>query len=479
MPNPITSENLPKEKSEDPKTPSPETLNNTKCIFSFLEITVQHQGPAIIIELEHDDNNQDDQPNNPGDEDEDAETPTPEHNNDSQDGQPDTNKEEDAPPEQENFPPIMPKEPSNKEGDAPPPEQEIHPPFMPKEPPNENHTNNKVPAPPDKDRNTDLTLDIEALSIDDISLIQQANTNKDRNGPTIKEPPQQGRPHRNTQKRNYKEYGGGKIQKPNGKAQQSYGRASLSKALKAQTEFDQCTPKSYKQANTCDDKEEWQEAIGKELAKFLKNKVWELVPPNNLQKQNVEVYVLQGVWKFRIKTKDGRIDKFKARLCADGKQMRNQIECQELDLKEDLHLSHDNITSPSADMTTTKLFIAFAAARNLRIHSGDIPSAYLQTEIDSLKYRVYLKQPKGYIPPKGKEDWLLRLNSMMYRLINAGQVWFKVFHRALLDIGFEQSKKEPCIFKLTEGNETMWVKINTDDNLNISTCEKLQKRVVD
>ena len=242
MPNPITSENLPKEKSEDPKTPSPETLNNTKCIFSFLEITVQHQGPAIIIESEHDDNNQDNQPNNPGDEDKDTETPAPEHNNDGQDGQPDTNEEEDAPPEQENFPPIMPKEPSNEEGDAPPPEQEIHPPFTPKEPPNENHTNNKVPAPPDKDRNTDLTLDIKALGIDNISSIQQANTDKDRNGPTIKEPPQQGRPHHNTQKRNYKEYGGGKIQKPNRKAQQSYGCASLSKALKAQTEFDQRTP---------------------------------------------------------------------------------------------------------------------------------------------------------------------------------------------------------------------------------------------
>ena len=89
--------------------------------------------------------------------------------------------------------------------------------------------------------------------------------------------------------------------------------------------------------------------------------------------------------------------------------MKQQIAAHKLRLDNDLALTPDQCTAPTAEMLTTRMLFALAARLNLKVHSGDIPSAYLQAPITSDLYNIYLEQPAGMIVP-GKEDWLMKLN---------------------------------------------------------------------
>ena len=251
-----------------------------------------------------------------------------------------------------------------------------------------------------------------------------------------------------------------------------YGQAQA-----AMTEFEKRTPRSYRDATTSPDKGKWLQAMRDKHSRFKKYNAYTLVPPDHASRSKKECYIVRSVWKFRIKTQNGIIVKFKARLCADGAQMKQQIAARKLRLDNDLALTPDQCTAPTAEMLTTRMLFALAARLNLKVHSGDIPSAYLQAPITSDLYNIYLEQPAGMIVP-GKEDWLMKLNSAVYGTLNAGHLWNNVYTEALISIGFKQSPHKPCLFILTEKDDFMIFKLNTDDNANISTCEALRLKVV-
>ena len=249
-------------------------------------------------------------------------------------------------------------------------------------------------------------------------------------------------------------------------------------ALSALTLIERMTPKSYNVAITGPEKDQWIASMRKEIEVFQKYDTYELVPPNEPNTCGVESYVIRSLWKYRIKTQNGIIQRYKSRLCADRAQMKEQVRNKKLSLEDDLHLTHDKITSPSPEMSSTRLFLALAARLNLTVHSGDIPSAYLQAPIDQSKFRVYMHQPKGFVDPD-RPNWLWRLKSAVYGCINAGHIWNGVYAGELDLLGFKPSPHDPCIFILQKDGETMYFKLNTDDNLNMATCEKLRKSVID
>ena len=243
------------------------------------------------------------------------------------------------------------------------------------------------------------------------------------------------------------------------------------------TSFEKMTPKHYTAATRCPEKHMWKEAMEKEINVFKKYNVYELVPPDHPNQSGRECYILNALWRFRIKTRDGKVEKYKARLCANGAQMKNQISARQLDLEADLALTHDRITSPSADIITTRLMFILAASLNLKLYSGDLPSAYLQAPIDNDKYAIYLKQPEGFVDVD-RHDWLWRLSKAVYGLLNAGYLWYIEFTSCLMSIGFSRCEHEPCLFILRKETDFMVFKINTDDNLHFSTCETLRTSVI-
>ena len=84
---------------------------------------------------------------------------------------------------------------------------------------------------------------------------------------------------------------------------------------------------------------------------------------------------------FKVKySGDGRVDRFKARLVAQGFSQRCGIDYTET-------------FAPTLKFDTLRLLLAIAAIEDLQIHQMDVVSAYLAGEID--EEEIYMRPPEG------------------------------------------------------------------------------------
>lgn len=103
---------------------------------------------------------------------------------------------------------------------------------------------------------------------------------------------------------------------------------------------------------------------------------------------------------------DGSIDKFKARLVADGNSQRFGVD-------------FDRVFSTVAKLSTLRIVFVIAASRDLNLTSIDIRQAYLQA---TLSEELYMQVPPG-MPDTDKDgDRLVaRLKRSLYGLKQAGR----------------------------------------------------------
>jgi Reverse transcriptase (RNA-dependent DNA polymerase) len=105
----------------------------------------------------------------------------------------------------------------------------------------------------------------------------------------------------------------------------------------------------------------------REIDAHTKNKTWTLVSRENIAKtEGRKTYFISSLWRYRIKTENGIIMKYKARLCANGATMS----CD----------PHDTF-SPVSRITTIRTMMALAAMKGVSIWSGDVPSAYIKADV--------------------------------------------------------------------------------------------------
>ena len=108
-------------------------------------------------------------------------------------------------------------------------------------------------------------------------------------------------------------------------------------------------------------------------------------------------------WIFEKKMKiDGTIDKFKARLVAQG-------------FRQKLGIDHFDTYAPVARITTIRLLVALATIYHLEIHQMDVKTTFLYGELDE---KVYMKQPKGF-DLEGQEQKVCKLVKSLYGLKQA------------------------------------------------------------
>nr|GFD01735.1 retrovirus-related Pol polyprotein from transposon TNT 1-94 [Tanacetum cinerariifolium] len=115
-------------------------------------------------------------------------------------------------------------------------------------------------------------------------------------------------------------------------------------------------PKMYKEALTqsC-----WIEAMQEELNEFERLEVWELVP------QPDQVMVITLKWIYKVKLDElGGILKNKARLVARGYRQEEWIDFEES-------------FAPIARLEAIRIFLAYAAHKNMVVYQMDVKTAFL------------------------------------------------------------------------------------------------------
>ncbi|KAM1792474.1 hypothetical protein ACFX12_036326 [Malus domestica] len=199
-------------------------------------------------------------------------------------------------------------------------------------------------------------------------------------------------------------------------------------------------PSCFTQANKSP---EWRMAMAEEFNALQSTGTWSLVP------SHPSMNVLPNKWVYRIKRKsDGSIERFKARLVANGFHQQEGLDYSET-------------FSPVVTHATIRIILSVALHFNWPIRQLDVKNAFLH---GSLNEEVYMRQPSGFVDPQFPSH-VCRLRRSLYGLKQAPRAWFQCFSHHLEELGFQASMADSSLFIFCNGTNVIYLLIYVDDIL--------------
>lgn len=205
----------------------------------------------------------------------------------------------------------------------------------------------------------------------------------------------------------------------------------------------------------------WREAIVKEYKGLLAIGTFEFIRLSEVPSGS---NIMRCHLVFDLKRNgDGSIDKFKARLVADGNTQRHGID-------------FDRVFSTVAKLSTLRIVFTIAVARDLNLSSIDIRQAYLQAKLNE---DLYMQVPPGMPDSDSDGNKLVaRLKSSLYGLKQAGREWHTLFTATLKEWGFHQSEIDVCLFTFSRGTSMLIVVVWVDDCVIADNDPELREEFV-
>lgn len=203
------------------------------------------------------------------------------------------------------------------------------------------------------------------------------------------------------------------------------------------------------------EKEQWRHAMTEEFQSFEDNDAWELI-------QNPgDVSIVKCRWVFTKKFDVDNIVRYRARLVAKGFSQKPGID-------------YNETFSPVVRHSTLRLLFALSVKLRMSITHLDVTTAFLN---GFLKENIYMSIPEGFANKSGGN--VLKLKRAIYGLKQSSLVWYERVKDCLCELGFRNSKYEPCLFAKTDGKVKIIVALYVDDFLIFSNSdietEKLKK----
>ncbi|CAB3994449.1 Hypothetical predicted protein, partial [Paramuricea clavata] len=144
-------------------------------------------------------------------------------------------------------------------------------------------------------------------------------------------------------------------------------------------------PRNISEAWSNEYNTQWKKATDSEFNALMENGTWELVPPPD------DKNIVGSRWVFKVKRKaDGSVEKFKARLVAQGYSQTEGID-------------YNEVFSPVVRNTSIRSLLALANILDWEIHQMDVKTAFLQGDLTD---EIYMKQPEGYRSKENPDHWL-------------------------------------------------------------------------
>jgi histone deacetylase 1/2 len=177
------------------------------------------------------------------------------------------------------------------------------------------------------------------------------------------------------------------------------------------------------------DRNEFIEAMKKEVKAHEDLKHWELIPKSQVPQGTL---ILPAVWsmkrKRRINTHE--VYKWKARLNVHGgKQIK------------DVH--YWETYSPVVKWSSIRMFLTLAVINKWHTRQVDFVLAYPQADIET---DLYMEIPRGFEFAGTRQTHCLQLKKNLYGQKQAGRVWNKHLHKGLVKLGFKQSNVDECVY---------------------------------
>jgi hypothetical protein len=158
-------------------------------------------------------------------------------------------------------------------------------------------------------------------------------------------------------------------------------------------------------------------------------------------------------WMFKKKLRpDGTIDKYKARLVANGYTQKEG---------EDFF----NTYSPVARLTTIHVLVSLVASHGLLIQQMDVKTVFLNRELEE---EIYMTQHDVFIV-KGQKDKMCKLLKSLYGLKQAPKQWHEKFDITLISTSFSVNEANRCMYYRHGGGQGVILCLYVDDILIFET----------
>ena len=240
------------------------------------------------------------------------------------------------------------------------------------------------------------------------------------------------------------------------------GVLAMVAAVKSTVEMGEVViPKSYRQAISGPHASYWSAAITKELEGLEALRTWTVIQSSTVP---AGANIMNCHFVFDVKRNQlGEIEKFKARLVADGNTQQHGLD-------------FDRIFSTVVKMSTIRVVMAIAAAEDYNLSSVDVRQAYLHA---TLTENIYMRVPPSYPRfDRNGQPLVLKLNKSLYGLKQAGREWNKLLVAFLVEWGFTQSVIDVCMFVYTAGKAILWLLVWVDDIILVDNDKALRTRFV-
>ena len=231
----------------------------------------------------------------------------------------------------------------------------------------------------------------------------------------------------------------------------------------AATDADPLEPKSFDDATTGPMAPRWWESMRDEIVALVKNRTWTYVSRNDPRLKGRPPTKSRWVYKVKLR-RDGTVERLKSRFVVCGYSQRQGLD-------------YDRAFSATMRASSFRTLLAVAAGKKLRLVHFDVSNAFTQADLDDVDLFVE--------PAKGFEEWeiingkrvskLLHLRRALYGSKQASRLWQETLCEFLLSRGFTRSSADPCVYRLSRGNEEILVGVYVDDIVAAYRGDKLFK----
>ena len=118
-----------------------------------------------------------------------------------------------------------------------------------------------------------------------------------------------------------------------------------------------------------------------------------------------------------------------------------------------------NSYAPTISDVTWRILIVLMILKRYKAKIIDVETAFLYGELEE---DIYMENPEGL---GNSLDECVKLEKGMYGLVQAARQYYKFFVRALVRMGFEVSKADPCLLVKKDETGVVYIGVWVDDSL--------------
>ncbi|GKE61113.1 retrovirus-related pol polyprotein from transposon TNT 1-94 [Tanacetum coccineum] len=133
--------------------------------------------------------------------------------------------------------------------------------------------------------------------------------------------------------------------------------------------------------------------------------------------------------------------------------------------KQEEGINFEESFTPVARIEAIRIFVAYAAHKNMTIYQMDVKTAFFNGE---LKEEVYVSQPEGFVD-QDNPSHVYKLKKALYGLKQAPRVWYDMLSSFLISQQFSKGAIDPTHFTRHAGNDILLVQIYVNDIIFAST----------